>query len=204
MNLKVLTTKYDGQETTRVIGWQGMYIQEAYQAAKEQMREKVPEGVYVSCCLFGSPAHVSIEVGVWITEINQIPVPTLDAFLDVITKKINGNNNSKSKNDPNNSIEQQKVFERRERPQDTSINHHHLDLLHNKNNDKNITEWLLSKSDGEKLKNTDSSTHVRVKYVSKNNVTKISMLRLDLRYWPTWEVKKDDTNFLGWKYQSFT
>ncbi|KAI9302440.1 hypothetical protein BJ944DRAFT_242360 [Cunninghamella echinulata] len=204
MNLKVLTTEYDGQETTRVIGWQGMYIQEAYQAAKEQMREKVPEGVYVSCCLFGSPAHVSIEVGVWITEINQIPVPTLDAFLDVITKKINSNNNNKSKNDLKNSIEQQNEFERRQRPQDTSINQHHFDLLHNKNNDKNITEWLLSKSDGEKLKNTDSSTHVRVKYVSKNNVTKISMLRLDLRYWPSWEVKKDDTNFLGWKYQSFT
>lgn len=205
MTLKVATTAFDGQETIRVIGWQGLYVQEAYQAAKEQMRERVPDGVYVSCCLFGSPAQVSIEVGVWITEINQIPVPTLDTFLDVITNKIN-NTNTNSNNNNNNNINSNKpkdhsYLNQENKLQDSSMNH-----------DKNITNWLLSKSDddnnnnnnNERLKDNDNqSTHVRVKYITKNNVTKISMLRLDPRYWQTWEVKKDDTNSLGWVYQCF-
>ncbi|CAO3612788.1 unnamed protein product [Cunninghamella blakesleeana] len=202
MTLKVSTTAFDGQETTRIIGWQGMYVQEAYQAAKEQMREKVPEGVYVSCCLYGSPAQVSIEVGVWITEINQIPVPTLDTFLDVITNKINHtttNYNQNNHNTNDNNISKNYPYLNQENELYTS----------KKNSDRNITNWLLAKPDvdddkDEKLKDdNEQSTHVRVKYITKNNVTKISMLRLDTRYWQTWEVKKDDTNSLGWVYQCF-
>ncbi|KAI8343027.1 hypothetical protein BC941DRAFT_465199 [Chlamydoabsidia padenii] len=159
MTLMVPTTLFDGQETTRVIGWQGLFVQEAYQAAKEQVREQVPDGVYVSCCLFGSPAQVSIQVGVWITEIDQTPVPTLDTFLTAIT--------TKTKSGP-------------------CLTNHHTASTH----------WLLSQpTSAEKdLVRTDQPTHVRIKYITRNNVTHVVMLRLDHHYWPTWQIEKDDSN----------
>ncbi|KAI7904922.1 uncharacterized protein BX663DRAFT_430081 [Cokeromyces recurvatus] len=85
-NLIVPTTKYDGQETTEVVGWQGMLLQQAHQAAKEQVQKQVPEGIYVSCCLCGSPAQASLLPNIWITQIDQVPVTTLDQFLKVIQR----------------------------------------------------------------------------------------------------------------------
>ncbi|KAI8097081.1 uncharacterized protein BX664DRAFT_72534 [Halteromyces radiatus] len=192
MNLIVPTTLFDGRETTRLIGWQGLFVQEPYQAAKEQMREKVPEGVYVSCCLFGSPAHVSIQVGVWITEINQEPVPTLDAFLSAVLKR----------NAIKTTTTKTTISTGRPQREDLYTHRHTPQQLRQ----KETSEWLLSqptmtaKDDIE----TEQATHVRVKYVTRNNVVHVSMLRLDLHYWPTWQIQRDDTNPLGWTYQSFS
>ncbi|KAI9480392.1 MAG: hypothetical protein EXX96DRAFT_607260 [Benjaminiella poitrasii] len=83
-DITVPATHYDGQETTQVVGWQGMLLQHAHQAAKEQVQKQVPEGVYVSCCLLGSPAQANLTPNVWITHINQMPVKTLDHFLKAI------------------------------------------------------------------------------------------------------------------------
>lgn len=170
MTLSVPTTLFDGQETTRVIGWQGLFVQEPYQAANEQMREKVPDGVYVSCCLFGSPAQVSIQVGVWITEIDRMPVPTLDSFLTAITTNTTKATTTKTTAEPSRS-----------------------------------THWLLSQPTvaENQLTQADQPTHVRVKYITRNNVSHVSMLRLDHHYWPTWQIKKDATNPLGWRHEAF-
>ncbi|OAC99060.1 hypothetical protein MUCCIDRAFT_127026, partial [Mucor lusitanicus CBS 277.49] len=81
LNLMVPTTSFDGKETTEVIGWQGMVIQNTYASAKEQVQKQVPEGVYLSCCLYGSPAQASLMPGIWITEVDQTPVKTLQEFL---------------------------------------------------------------------------------------------------------------------------
>ncbi|ORZ15704.1 hypothetical protein BCR42DRAFT_41656 [Absidia repens] len=189
MTLSVPTTLYDGQETTRVIGWQGLFVQEAYQAAKEQMRAEVPEGVYVSCCLFGSPAQVSMKVGVWITEIDRTAVPTMDAFLAAVTrgKATTAPLPTSPLSAPTSSLDSNASADQK-RP------------------NNNTTHWLLSQptcSEAE-MTNMDQSTHVRVKYITSNNVAHVSMLRLDHHYWPTWQIQKDDTNPLGWNHESFS
>ncbi|KAI8059232.1 hypothetical protein BC940DRAFT_328385 [Gongronella butleri] len=190
--LRVPLTPFDGQETTRVIGWQGMYIQDAYQAAREQVRERVPEGVYVSCCLFGSPAQLGVQVGVWITEIDQVRVPTLDAFLDVVTQLRDDDH-----------VEDE----------DTSGELSHLTLEDNPLNDasrpdsvENSAKWLLARPTAALAAAATlptKKTHVRVKYVTRSNVTHVSMLRLDWHYWPTWQINKDTTNLLGWTLKTF-
>ncbi|CAO3585003.1 unnamed protein product [Absidia cylindrospora] len=194
MTLSVPTTLYDGQETTRVIGWQGLFVQEAYQAAKEQVRREVPEGVYVSCCLFGSPAQVSIKTGVWITEIDKTPVPTMDDFLAAVTK-------GKTTTPPlPTSPSSASTFS----SSSSSLDSNATSDQQRPNN--NTTHWLLSRptpSEAEMTK-MDRSTHVRVKYITYNNVAHVSMLHLDHHYWPTWQIQKDDTNPLGWNHESFS
>ncbi|KAI9248628.1 hypothetical protein BY458DRAFT_590590 [Sporodiniella umbellata] len=90
--LTVPTTKFDGQETTEIVGWQGMLVQKPHIAAKEQVQNYVPEGVYISSCLFGSPAQACLQSNIWIIEIDQLPVKTLQEFISIATikhKKIN-------------------------------------------------------------------------------------------------------------------
>jgi len=52
-----------------------------YKAVLEQV-SNVPTGVYISCTLYGSPASTALRPGVWITEVDGIPVSNLDEFLD--------------------------------------------------------------------------------------------------------------------------
>ncbi|KAI9018755.1 hypothetical protein CLU79DRAFT_837028 [Phycomyces nitens] len=171
LEILVPTTHYDGQETTRVIGWQGMLVQDAYMAAKEQMQKEVPKGVYVSCCLFGSPAQMSLRPGIWITEINQRPVHTLDEFLEAVEL---GNQSAKTE------------------PVLPAIS---VDSL-----DKDAS-WLLSCPEVSPRTTDKMTSHVHVKYVSQNNGTHLVALRLDHHYWPTWQIKKDPSNPFGWEYQ---
>ncbi|KAG0172831.1 hypothetical protein DFQ30_009503 [Apophysomyces sp. BC1015] len=169
LRLTVPTTLYDGQETRRVIGWQGMLVQNDYLAAREQMRHKVPSGVYVSCCLFGSPAGETLPPGVWITEIDQQPVHTLDAFLKAVTS-------SQPHSTKNQSL---------------------LSSLRGKE-----AAWLLATPRADEVAyDTETTQHVRVKYISRNNVTHVSTIKPDRHYWPTWQIQRDPTSQHGWKYQ---
>lgn len=86
MTVQVPTTLYTGQETSRIIEWQGTLIQEPYKAVLEQMPE-VPSGVYVSCTLHGSPSSEKIHPGSWITEFNGRPVQDMDSFLTAVSKE---------------------------------------------------------------------------------------------------------------------
>ncbi|RCH80120.1 hypothetical protein CU098_003514, partial [Rhizopus stolonifer] len=85
--MQVPTTQHDGKETTELVGWQGLLIQNTYRAAKEQVRKQVPEGVYVASCLFGSPAQACLRPGIWITHVGSSSVKTLNQFLQAVNNK---------------------------------------------------------------------------------------------------------------------
>ncbi|KAG0291459.1 serine protease [Linnemannia gamsii] len=81
--LVVPTVPLLGTDTNRILAWAGALIQMPYKAVLEQV-SNVPQGVYVSCTLYGSPASTALRPGVWITEIDGIPVANLDEFLDAV------------------------------------------------------------------------------------------------------------------------
>ncbi|KAI1312679.1 hypothetical protein EDD11_002878 [Mortierella claussenii] len=81
LNLSVPTVPLLGTDTNRIIAWAGALIQMPYKAVLEQV-SNVPTGVYVSCTLYGSPASTALRPGVWITEVDGIPVANLNEFLD--------------------------------------------------------------------------------------------------------------------------
>lgn len=83
MSLTVPTIPLLGTDTNRIIAWAGALIQMPYKAVLEQV-SNVPTGVYVSCTLYGSPASTALRPGVWITEVDGIPVANLDEFLDAV------------------------------------------------------------------------------------------------------------------------
>jgi len=81
--LVVPTQPMLGTDTNRIVAWAGALIQMPYKAVLEQV-SNVPSGVYVSCTLYGSPASTALRPGVWITEVDGIPVGNLDEFLDAV------------------------------------------------------------------------------------------------------------------------
>ncbi|KAF9934424.1 serine protease [Modicella reniformis] len=83
LDLTVPTVPLLGTGTNRIIAWAGALIQMPYKAVLEQV-SNVPTGVYVSCTLYGSPASTALRPGVWITEVDGIPVSNLDEFLDAV------------------------------------------------------------------------------------------------------------------------
>ncbi|ORX94491.1 trypsin-like serine protease [Basidiobolus meristosporus CBS 931.73] len=84
LTVRVPTVPLDGQGTTRIIGWAGALVQEPYRAVLEQVKS-IPQGVYVSCTLYGSPSNTyNLKPGVWISEINDIPVRDLHSFCDAV------------------------------------------------------------------------------------------------------------------------
>jgi S1-C subfamily serine protease len=93
MTVQVPATLYNGQETSRVIEWQGTLIQEPYKAVLEQMPD-VPTGVYVSCTLSGSPASSKIYPGSWITEFNGRVIQDMDSFLKAVKDYSNSDTNN--------------------------------------------------------------------------------------------------------------
>ncbi|KAJ2669090.1 hypothetical protein GGI25_006265 [Coemansia spiralis] len=81
VKLNVPTTKLDAMETKSVVHWSGALVQEPYRAVQEQIR-KLPSLIYVSCTLYGSPANCyGLRPGMWITEVENKPVKTIDEFL---------------------------------------------------------------------------------------------------------------------------
>ncbi|KAI8354712.1 trypsin-like cysteine/serine peptidase domain-containing protein [Mortierella sp. GBAus27b] len=80
LSLTVPTVPLLGTGTNRIIAWAGALIQMPYKAVLEQV-SNVPTGVYVSCTLYGSPASTALRPGVWITEVDGIPVSNLNEFL---------------------------------------------------------------------------------------------------------------------------
>ncbi|KAJ1962457.1 hypothetical protein GGI12_002634 [Dipsacomyces acuminosporus] len=88
LTLHVPTTSLEGMETRRVVHWSGALIQQPYRAVQEQIR-KLPSSVYVSCTLYGSPANCyGLRPGMWITEIENQPVRTVDQFIGIL-KELN-------------------------------------------------------------------------------------------------------------------
>ncbi|KAK4514241.1 F-box domain-containing protein [Mucor velutinosus] len=177
LNLVVPTTSFDGKETTEVIGWQGMVIQDTYASAKEQIQKQVPEGVYLSCCLYGSPAQASLMPGIWITEVGQTPVKTLQEFLQIVDPSSIAIRQSKKLQKDQ---VKQGVFEKQQ-------DGHAASLLALPTQDE-IEDDKLSHDDN----------HIQIKFVRANNMVQVKAIKLDRHYWPTWHIKKNESSALGW------
>ncbi|CAM9666126.1 unnamed protein product [Ectocarpus fasciculatus] len=74
------------RETDRLFMWAGQMIQSPHLAVLQLgFLPKQGGGVYSSRWCYGSPAHkYSLGCTTWIVEVNGIPTPNLDAFLDVV------------------------------------------------------------------------------------------------------------------------
>ncbi|KAJ1340528.1 hypothetical protein BSLG_004622 [Batrachochytrium salamandrivorans] len=67
--------------TEHVIGWAGAVFQMPHKAVYQQL-SKVPRGVLCSVVYDGSPSQLyALHPLTWVTEVNGVPVPDLDAFL---------------------------------------------------------------------------------------------------------------------------
>ncbi|CEP12485.1 hypothetical protein [Parasitella parasitica] len=183
LNLMVPTTSFDGKETTEVIGWQGMVLQDTYASAKEQVQVKVPEGVYVSSCLLGSPAQASLTSGIWISEVDQTPVKTLSEFLQVVNSKDILNRQKK------------KIH---------NVKSDQIEIFKNQL-DSNAATLLALPTAGEieEDKLSDDDNHVQIKFVRANNAVQVRAMKLDKIYWPTWHLKKNESSPLGWDMTFF-
>lgn len=167
---------FSDYETTRVIGWQGALIQRPYKAVLEQVRN-VPEGVYVSCTLYGSPASNVLRPGVWIVEVNGRPVHDLDSFLKVVhthEREIQSRRRSSYVPPMQRSAE--------ERAKQVSF-----------------TDSDLLKTEGtDEDDDSNDEGYIRIKTMSRNETVRVAALKLDLHYWDTWQLVKDDSTVCGW------
>ncbi|KAI8642914.1 hypothetical protein BD408DRAFT_365836 [Parasitella parasitica] len=181
LNLTVPTTSFDGKETTEVISWQGMVLQNTYASAKEQVQNKVPEGVYVASCLLGSPAQASLASGIWITEVDQIPVKTVGEFLQVVNS--------------NNILT----------PQKKTIQNLKRGLIDVSKNQDSKTLSLLTPPTEDEFEDDldDGKNHVQIKFVRANNAVQVRAMKLDKIYWPTWHLKKNESSARGWDMTFF-
>lgn len=176
VQVTVPLSEFSDYETTRVIGWQGALIQRPYKAVLEQVRN-VPEGVYVSCTLYGSPASNVLRPGVWIIEVNGRPVHDLDSFLEAVhTHEHEIQNRRRSSYIP---------------PTHRSAEERAKQVP--------FTDGDLLKT--EDLDDDDDSNdegYIRIKTMSRNETVRVAALKLDLHYWETWQLIKDDSTVCGW------
>lgn len=88
--IRVETATLDGEGMDRLVSWAGALLQAPHRALSAQ-RGISPEGVYVSFFNFGSPAsHYGLVAGRRIVEVDGVPTPDLDAFLDRVAGKQDG------------------------------------------------------------------------------------------------------------------
>ncbi|CAM9978116.1 unnamed protein product, partial [Hapterophycus canaliculatus] len=74
------------RETDRLFMWAGQMVQAPHLAVRQLgFLPKEGGGVYSSRWCYGSPAHkYNLGCTTFIVEVNGIPTPSLDAFLDVV------------------------------------------------------------------------------------------------------------------------
>jgi PDZ domain-containing secreted protein len=156
-----------------------MLIQDSYTAAKEQVQKAVPEGVYVSCCLFGSPAQASLKPNMWITEIDQVPVKTLSDFLKVV----NSDN----------------VSQRQKEKLDAQRLNHTTTISKSQQTDASALLAQPTAEEMEEMLNFKDESHIQVKFVTRDNVTHVRAIRMDKHYWPTWHIIKNENSPEGWE-----
>ena len=84
-SINIPTVVLPGMGTDRLVSWSGCLIQETHRFVYLQQRTPV-KGVYSSRWSFGSPAHkYNLRAAIFILEINETPVPDLDAFISVVS-----------------------------------------------------------------------------------------------------------------------
>jgi len=86
-SFEVATTVLDGLGVRRALIWNGALLQAPYRQMAAQ-RGIEPYGVYVAFLAYGSPAaRAALAPGSRITEIDGIPVPDLDRFIQLISAR---------------------------------------------------------------------------------------------------------------------
>ncbi len=87
IDLPVQTAALSGRGIDRAVSWGGALLQNPHREMAAQ-RGIEPYGVYVAYYSYGSPAT---RYGLWagrrIVEVDEVPTPDLQAFVDVVTKK---------------------------------------------------------------------------------------------------------------------
>lgn len=177
LNVTVPMSEFSGYETTRVIGWQGALIQRPYKAVLEQVRN-VPAGVYVSCTLYGSPASNVLRPGVWIVEVQGKPVKDLDTFLRVVHQhEMETSKRRRSSYIPpvQRTPEEQAKLEKEQDEQD-----------------------ILKCDEGEDDDDDNDEGYIRIKTVSRNETVRVVAVKLDLHYWDSWQLVRDEKSICGW------
>lgn len=86
MNVQVPTVSVANLEPERLVFFQGMYLQKPHLAVRQSV-SKMPSEVYINGVSSGSPAGLyDIEAVIFITEVNDVATPDLDAFLEAVQK----------------------------------------------------------------------------------------------------------------------
>ncbi|KAF9168067.1 serine protease [Actinomortierella ambigua] len=238
--LIVPTVSLEDAETDRIIGWAGALIQTPYKAVLEQVAN-VPTGVYVSCTLYGSPASTALRPGVWITEVDGIPVSNLDQFLEAVhrheRKVVRSRQGSfcstalkrlslnKDKRLSAELMHMNYQAAMREMAAAAAHNGQPPPVLMNPDAESvhpydmsapplkasvavssSFAEGYISSPTMSPKVDTNldedlaqGQGYVRLKTVSRNEMTSVCALKLDPIFWGTWELTKDPTNVSGWK-----
>ncbi|SAL99643.1 hypothetical protein [Absidia glauca] len=178
LEVDVPLSTFSGYETTLVVGWQGALIQQPYKSVLEQVRH-VPTGVYVSCTLFGSPASSVLRPGVWIVEVQGQPVVDMDDFLNVVHAYERQSRRRRSSYVPPN---RRSVDDRVAIVDDLAC----LKISGDKNDDDDDDD------------DDNDEGYIRLKTVSRNDVVRVVALKLDLHYWGSWKLARDDSTISGW------
>ncbi|OBZ91682.1 PDZ domain-containing protein C23G3.12c [Choanephora cucurbitarum] len=175
MNVTVPLSEFSGYETTRVIGWQGALIQKPYKSVLEQVRN-VPVGVYVSCTLYGSPASNVLRPGVWIVEVQGKPVKDLDSFLEVVHE-----------------YEAEACRRRRSS---------YIPPIRRTSKDNDVREEenaaIVPEFSDEDEDDDNDEGYIRIKTVSRNETVRVVAVKIDLHYWDSWQLVRDDQSVSGW------
>eukprot|EP01134_Creolimax_fragrantissima_P002521 CFRG2521T1 len=84
LNISVQVDRlWGGCETTKVVHWSGALLQTPHRAVKQQ--STCPSEIYCSWWSHGSPAErYGLHATVFITEVNDVVVKTIDDFLDAL------------------------------------------------------------------------------------------------------------------------
>lgn len=86
-DIDVETVVLDGEDTSRMLMWAGTQLQNPHRAVAAQ-RGIPREGVFVAYFGFGSPAsRYGLSPGRRIVEVDGVPTPDLDAFIEVVRDK---------------------------------------------------------------------------------------------------------------------
>ena len=79
------TVLLSGRDIERVLIWAGATLQEPHRAMAAQRGIK-PDGIFIAFFMYGSPAsRYKLWAGRRITEVDGVPVPTLDAFIRAVS-----------------------------------------------------------------------------------------------------------------------
>ncbi|KAF7724482.1 hypothetical protein EC973_000932 [Apophysomyces ossiformis] len=179
LKVNVPLNEFSGNETKRIACWQGAIIQDPYKASMERVKV-VPEGVYISHTLGGSPASSVLYKGSWIVEVQETPVTDLDSFLKAV------------------------------RSHELDWHHRHCrskytapvgEVAEGESQQMLKDDNVLAQDEDATTDNIDNEGYLRIRIGKLDGSTSVVVVKLDLHYWDTWELIQDESAICGWVRQ---